>query len=186
MKLLQIKSSILGQNSNSSKYTDKLINNLKKDGDEVMVRDVAVNTVTQLSAEVLGQLGNSESLVSKEHGSLIEEIKSSNVVIIAAPMYNFSIPATLKNYFDAITKVGQTFKYSEAGQPIGFLTGKKVYVIITRGGKYKEQGLTFQEDYLKMQLGFIGMTEVKFIFLEGFAMGVSSEEIENSFEMQIK
>ena len=59
-----------------------------------------------------------------------------------------------------------------------FLSNKKTYVIISRGGKYKEQGITFQEDYLKMQLGFIGLTDVKFIFVEGLAMGLSPEIIQ--------
>ncbi len=186
MKLLQIKSSILGQNSASSKYTDKLVAQLVKAGDEVMVRDVAVNTVTQLSGEVLGQLANSESQVAKEHATLIDEINSVDTVVIAAPMYNFAIPATLKNYFDAITKSGVTFKYNEQGQPVGLLKDKKVYVVISRGGKYKENGMTFQEDYLKIQLGFIGLTDVKFIFVEGLAIGLPSEEIDESFNSQLK
>lgn len=186
MKILQIKSSILGENSTSNKYTSKLIESFKKVGDEVIVRDVASNPVTQLSGEVLGQLGNADSAVTKEHGSLIEEIKGADIVVIGAPMYNFSIPATLKNYFDAITKAGVTFKYNEQGQPVGFLGGKKTYVVISRGGKYKENGMTFQEDYLKVQLGFIGLTDVQFIFVEGLAMGLPAEEIEESFNAQVK
>ena len=185
MKLLQIKSSILGGNSASSKYTDKLVQKLKTEADQIIVRDLAQNPVTQLSGEVLGQLGNLDSTVAKEHNSLIGEIQSSDIVVIAAPMYNFSIPATLKNYFDAITKVGITFKYSEQGQPVGLLQNKKTYVVITRGGKYKENGMTFQEDYLKVQLGFIGLTDVKFIFIEGLAMGATEEELVQSFNSQI-
>ena len=186
MKILQIKSSILGQNSTSSKYTDKLVEQLKKDGDTVVVRDVAAKPVTQLSGAVLGALQDPTDPISREHNTLIAEISSADTVVIAAPMYNFSIPATLKNYFDAITKAGITFKYNENGQPIGLLPNKKVYVVITRGGKYKEQGITFQEDYLKVQLGFIGMTDVKFIFLEGLAMGLATEEVESSFKAQTK
>lgn len=185
MKLLQIKSSILGSNSASSKYADKLVNNLKVEHDKIIIRDVAQNQVTQLSGEVLGQLVDADSAVAKEHSSLIEEIKSADTIVIAAPMYNFSIPSTLKNYFDAITKAGVTFKYSEQGQPVGLLENKKTYVIITRGGKYKENGMTFQEDYLKVQLGFIGLTDVKFIFLEGLAMGATESELDNSFNSQV-
>ena len=125
-------------------------------------------------------------LLAKEHYNLIEEIKQADIVVIGSPMYNFSIPATLKNYFDAITKAGITFKYNEQGQPVGFLTNKKTYVIISRGGKYKEQGITFQEDYLKMQLGFIGLTDVKFIFVEGLAMGLSPEIIQENFNQQLE
>ncbi len=185
MKILQIKSSILGENSTSSKYTTKLVEQLKKVGDVVVVRDVAEKPVTQLSGKVLGELQDPTSLVSREHNTLIAELQSADVVVIAAPMYNFSVPATLKNYFDAITKAGVTFKYNEQGQPVGLITNKKVYVLITRGGKYKENGLTFQEDYLKVSLGFIGLSDVKFIFVEGLAMGIPPEQIEANFKAQL-
>ncbi len=186
MKILQIKSSILGQNSASSKYTSKLVEQLKKAGDTVVVRDVSANPVTQLSGAVLGELQDPTSLVSREHNTLIAELKSADTVVIAAPMYNFSIPTTLKNYLDAITKAGVTFKYNEQGQPVGLVGSKKVYVIITRGGKYKENGITFQEDHLKMNLGFIGLTDVKFIFVEGLAMGATEEQLESAFNEQLK
>ena len=175
MKILQIKSSILGEGSTSSKYTTKLIEKLKSINDTLIVRDVAINPVAQLSGEILGQLANKESDVFKEHNSLIEEIKNVDVIVIAAPMYNFSIPSTLKNYFDAITKAGITFTYTESG-PQGLINNKKTYVVISRGGKYKEHGMTFQEDYLKVQLNFIGLTDVKFIFIEGVSMGITEED----------
>lgn len=185
MRILEIKSSILGTNSASSKYTDKLVQFLKRPGDTLIVRDVAEIPVTQLSAEVLGQLKDENTEVSMEHSALIKELQSSDILVIAAPMYNFSIPATLKNYLDAITKAGVTFKY-EANGPVGLVQGKKAYVVLSRGGKYKEQGITFQEDYLKMHLGFIGITDIKFIFIEGFAMGVHAEEVDKSFFEQLK
>lgn len=185
MKILQIKSSILGNNSVSSKYTSKIVDQLKLDSDKVTVRDLAKTPVTQLSAKVLEALGDPTDPVAREHNSLISEIKSSDIIVIAAPMYNFSIPATLKNYFDAITKAGVTFKYNEQGQPVGLIQNKKAYVVITRGGKYKENGMTFQEDYLKVQLGFIGITDVKFIFVEGVAMGTSEEQLDASFNAQL-
>lgn len=183
MKILEVKSSILGANSTSSKYAKKLIELLN--GDKITVRDVAENPVTQLSGLVLGALQNPDTAVSIEHNILIEEAKNADVMVIAAPMYNFTIPSTLKNYFDAITKAGVTFKYEATG-PVGLLKNKKAYVIISRGGKYREAGITFQEDYLKMQLSFIGITNVKFIFIEGGAMGVSPEELDESFNKQFK
>jgi FMN-dependent NADH-azoreductase len=185
MKILEIKSSILSGNSVSSKYADKLVDKLKNDGDEVIVRDVGVNLVTQLTGKVLGELSDSESDVSKEHLGLIDEIKSVDVIVLTAPMYNFMIPSTLKNYFDAITKAGITFKYGETG-PVGLIEDKPVYVIISRGGKYQEYGLTFQEDYLKMHLNFIGLKNVKFVFLEGIAMGLNEDDLNKQFELQIK
>ncbi len=185
MKILQIKSSILGDNSVSSKYTTKLVEQIKGSADQVVVRDVAKNPVTQLSGTVLGSLQNPTNPVTLEHNALISEIQSADTIVIAAPMYNFAIPATLKNYFDAITKAGVTFKYSEQGQPIGLIQNKKAYVVITRGGKYKANGMTFQEDYLKIQLGFLGIADVKFVFVEGIAMGAKPEELDASFAEQI-
>jgi FMN-dependent NADH-azoreductase len=185
MKILEIKSSILGASSNSTKYADKLVQLLKNNDDTVVVRDVAETPVTQLSGSILGQLQDPNSEVSLEHSALITEINNSDTIVIAAPMYNFSIPATLKNYFDAITKAGVTFKYEATG-PVGLIQNKRAYVVITRGGQYKQAGLTFQEEHIKMQLGFIGITNVKFIFVEGLAMGVPTEEIEESFQQQFK
>lgn len=185
MKILEIKSSILGSNSASTKYADKLVKLLENDGDTLLIRDVAENPVTQLSSSVLGQLQDPHTEVSLEHNALINEIKEADTIVIAAPMYNFSIPATLKNYFDAITKAGVTFKY-DANGPVGLVQNKRAYVVITRGGKYREAGLTFQEEHIKMQLSFIGITDTKFIFVEGLAMGVSAEEVEESFQNQFK
>ena len=183
-KTLIIKSSILGEQSTSSLYADILAQKIGQE-DSIVTRDVSSQLVTQLTPEALGNLQDPSSAVSIEHKSLIDEIKSADNVIIASPMYNFNIPSTLKNYLDAITKAGETFKYNENGQPVGFLTNKKTYVIISRGGKYKEHGLTFQEDYLKMHLSFIGLSDIKFIFLEGLNMGTSKEETAKSFETQI-
>lgn len=185
MKILEIRSSILGSNSTSTKYAGKLVQLLKDNNDTVIVRDVAENPVTQLSASVLGQLQDPTTEVSLEHSALISEIKDADTIVIAAPMYNFSIPATLKNYFDAITKVGVTFKYGATG-PIGLIQNKRAYVIITRGGQYRQAGLTFQEEHIKMQLDFIGITDTKFIFVEGLAMGTPAEEIEEIFQQQFK
>lgn len=185
MKFLKIKSSILGTNSTSSKYADKLVELLKADTDTVITRDIAENPVTQLSASVLGQLQDPNTEVTQEHNNLIAELKEVDTIVLTAPMYNFSIPATLKNYFDAITKAGITFKYESTG-PVGLIQDKKVYVVISRGGKYKEMGVNFQEDYLRMQLEFIGLKNVKFIFIEGLAMGVPADEVEESFNKQFK
>lgn len=187
MKILQIKSAITGEHSLSNIYAEKLLHILNKNSaNEIRVRDLESNPVTQLTEKNLVELQNESSEVYNEHLSLINEIKEAEVVIIAAPMYNFAIPVSLKAYFDAISKNGLTFKYGEDGNPVGFLKDKKTYVILSRGGKYKDANLTFQEDYLKLQLAFIGLDNVDFIFVEGSAMGVPLEEIDNSFEQQLK
>jgi len=91
-------------------------------------------------------------------------------VVIGAPMYNFNIPSVLKAYFDHIARAGLTFKYSEAG-PVGLLTGKKVVVFSTRGGLYAGTAADGQTAYIRQFLGFLGLTDVSFVYAEGLAYG---------------
>jgi FMN-dependent NADH-azoreductase len=94
--------------------------------------------------------------------------------VFAVPMYNFSVPSTLRAYFDHIARAGVTFRYSANG-PEGLLKGKKAYVFITRGGFYADAADT-QTPYLKQFLGFIGITDVSFVYAEGLGLGEESRE----------
>ena len=85
-------------------------------------------------------------------------------------MYNFTIPSTLKAWLDHVLRAGVTFKYTETG-PKGLLEGKKAYVFATRGGRYAGTPLDSQTDYVRIFLGFIGITDVEFIYAEGLNMG---------------
>ena len=85
-------------------------------------------------------------------------------------MYNFGISSQLKTYFDFIARAGITFKYGANG-PEGLVTGKKVFVVSARGGKYLGTPGDSQTPYLKTFLGFLGMTDVNFIYAEGLNMG---------------
>jgi FMN-dependent NADH-azoreductase len=85
-------------------------------------------------------------------------------------MYNFGIPAQLKSWIDAVVRNGVTFRYTETG-PEGLLKGKKTYVALARGGIYRNTGNDSQVPYLKTVLGFIGLTDVQFIYAEGLNMG---------------
>jgi FMN-dependent NADH-azoreductase len=100
---------------------------------------------------------------------LVAELKAADVVVLAVPMYNFSVPSTLRDYFDHIARAGVTFRYG-AGGPEGLVTGKKAYVFITRGGSYEGEADT-QIPYLRQFLGFIGLTDVEFVLAEGLALG---------------
>ena len=106
--------------------------------------------------------------------SLIEELKSADVLVMGVPMYNFSIPSTLKAWIDHITRPQVTFRMTEAG-PEGLLLGKKAYVAIARGGQYLGTPRDLQTPYLNMVLGLIGITDVEFIYAEGLAMGPQAE-----------
>ena len=101
---------------------------------------------------------------------LIEEVEAADTIVLAVPMYNFSIPSTLKAWIDHIARAGRTFRYTANG-PEGLLKGKKVVVVTGRGGVYSGESpakaLDFQEPYLRAVLGFVGLTDVEFIHIEG-------------------
>jgi len=91
-------------------------------------------------------------------------------VVLGVPMYNFGVPSALKNWIDAIARAKVTFEYTATG-PRGLLTGKKVYAVLTRGGLYRGTTNDSQVPYLRTVLGFLGMTDVEFIYAEGLNMG---------------
>ena len=109
--------------------------------------------------------------------TLIEEVEAADVIVIEAPMYNLSIPSTLKAWIDHVARAGRTFRYSAAG-PEGLLKGKKVFIVTGRGGVYTgdspAKGFDFQEPYLRAALGLLGLSDVTFIHVEGLAMGPDS------------
>ncbi len=96
------------------------------------------------------------------------------MVVLAVPMYNFGVPAQLKNWIDAIARAQVTFRYTAAG-PEGLLQGKKVYVALTRGGKYRDTPADTQVPYLKTVLNFLGLKDIQFFYAEGLAMGPEAE-----------
>jgi FMN-dependent NADH-azoreductase len=110
-----------------------------------------------------------EQAIAKLSDALIEELEAAEVIVIAVPMYNFSIPSTLKAWFDHITRAGRTFRYTANG-PEGLLKDKKVFVVTARGGVYSGdspvKSYDFQEPYLRAILGFNGLTDVTFIHIE--------------------
>lgn len=101
---------------------------------------------------------------------LIAEVQAAEVIVLGVPMYNFGVPAQLKNWIDAISRNGVTFRYTENG-PEGLLKGKKVYVALARGGRYRGTEADSQVPYLRTVLGFLGMTDMHFIYAEGLNMG---------------
>ena len=113
---------------------------------------------------------------SKSVESLIAELQAADVVVLGVPMYNFGVPASLKNWIDAIARAGVTFRYSEKG-PEGLLKGKKVYVALTRGGRYRNTPADTQVPYLKMVFGFLGLTDVAFVYAEGLNLGPDAEQM---------
>jgi FMN-dependent NADH-azoreductase len=107
--------------------------------------------------------------------TLIAEVQAADVLVLGVPMYNFGVPAQLKNWIDAIARAQVTFRYTANG-PEGLLKGKKVFVALTRGGLYRNTPTDTQVPYLKTIFGFLGMTDVQFVYAEGLAMGPEAEQ----------
>ncbi len=181
-RILVLKSSILGNFSQSSKLADYLTEQWRQANPEsqITVRDLAAEPLPVLDGEIVGSFGSTENLSEHQKemralsDSLIAELKSHDTIVIAAPMYNFNISTQLKNYFDLIARAGETFRYTEAG-PEGLVTGKKALVISSRGGVHAGGASDIVTPYLKVFLGFIGITEVEFVLAEGLAMGDHAE-----------
>jgi len=175
--VLVLKSSILAGYSQSSQLADFYIEQAKAQGKKVTVRDLAANPVPVLDGELVGAMRPSDTPLSPRQqealdlsDELIAELQAHDEVVIAAPMYNFNIPTQLKNYFDLIARAGVTFRYTEAG-PEGLVKGKTAVVISSRGGIHKDTPTDLLTPYVKLFLGFIGITDVEFVFAEGIAYG---------------
>lgn len=176
-KVLVLKSSILAGYSQSSQLADFYVEEAKAKGDQVTVRDLAANPIPVLDGELVGALRPSDAPLTPRQqealdlsNALIEELQAHDVVVIAAPMYNFNIPTQLKNYFDLVARAGVTFRYTEAG-PEGLVKGKRAVILSSRGGIHKDTPSDLLTPYVKLFLGFIGITDVNFVFAEGIAYG---------------
>ncbi|EPN8251800.1 FMN-dependent NADH-azoreductase [Vibrio alginolyticus] len=173
-RVLALKSSILGDYSQSNKLVEDFIKNV--DQDKLTVRDLAANPLPVLDFAVATALRATEDLSQEQQvvvdlsDTLIEEVKAADTLVIAAPMYNFTIPTQLKNWIDLIARAGVTFKYTENGVQ-GLIEGKKAIVITTRGGIHKDSPTDNVTPYLRTVLGFVGITDVEFVYAEALNMG---------------
>jgi len=182
-KLLHIDSSILGGNSVSRQLTAQIVASWRAGhpATEVSYLDLAVNTPGHLSAESLGfrlpagtvlsDVQQRENVISE---ALVSQFLAADVIVVGAPLYNFSIPTQLKAWIDRIAQVGRTFKYTDKGA-VGLAGGKTVIVASSRGGMYSTSdagnATEHQESYLKVIFGFMGITDVRFVRAEGLGMG---------------
>jgi FMN-dependent NADH-azoreductase len=181
LKLLHIDSSPLGANSVSRELTRRTVAQWQAShpGTTVEYLDLAVDAPSHLDGDSLGfRLGLDDASlteVQKRENAVSEKLVSqflaADVVVVGAPMYNFSVPSQLKAWIDRIAQVGRTFKYTDKG-PQGLAGGKTVIVASTRGGAYSAlPALDHQESYLRTVFGFVGITDVRFVRAEGLAMG---------------
>lgn len=183
MNILQINSSARRQGSHSTALADAIVARLRERNPDATftLRDLAVTPHPPLDETALQALFTPADQRSAEQAgrvalddALISELKAADAVVLGVPMYNFSIPAQLKHWIDAVARAQVTFRYTENG-PEGLLTGKTVYVALARGGRYRDTPSDTQAPYLRNMLGFLGMTDVRFVFAEGLAMGPDAE-----------
>jgi FMN-dependent NADH-azoreductase len=185
MDILQINASARAADaSRSSRLAANVVERLRaaNPGATVTLRDLARTPHAGLDEAALQALFTPAGQRTAEQAArvalddaLIAEIQAADVVVLGVPMYNFGVPAQLKNWIDAISRVRVTFRYTESG-PEGLLKGKHVIVALTRGGQYRNTPADTQVPYLTTVLNFLGMTDLQFIYAEGLSMGSEAEQ----------
>ena len=188
MQLLHIDSAITGDQSVSRQLTARTVAawQAAHPGTTVQYLDLAQQAPSHLSAQSLGFRTGQAAATEAERNenalseALVSQFLASDVIVIGAPLYNFSIPSQLKAWIDRLAQAGRTFKYTDKG-PVGLAGGKTIIVASSRGGVYSTseggQAMEHQESYLKAVFGFFGITDVRIVRAEGVAMG---DEARNS------
>lgn len=184
MKLLHIDSSITGSQSVSRQLTRDVVSQWTASHPNTVVDylDLVEDTPSHLAAESMGfrlpassaPLSETQQRENAVSEALVTQFLAADVIVIGAPLYNFSIPSQLKSWIDRIAQAGRTFTYTATG-PKGLAGGKTVIVASTRGGVYSTseggRAMEHQESYLQTVFGFLGITDVRFVRAEGVAMG---------------
>ncbi|KUM42597.1 FMN-dependent NADH-azoreductase [Pseudomonas sp. EpS/L25] len=180
MNLLHIDSSILGDHSASRALGAKVVTALKAANPalDVTYHDLAHDALGHFSGASLAagatpaeQRTAEQRAETERNARALQEFLAADVLVLGAPMYNFTIPTQLKAWIDRITVAGTTFRYTESG-PEGLCAGKKAIIVSTAGGIHagKPTGIA-HEDYLKLLLGFLGITDIQIVRAEGLAYG---------------
>jgi FMN-dependent NADH-azoreductase len=185
--ILQLNASLRGPDGQSSRFAAEFAAVLAgASGAGVIVRDLARDPVPHLTEERFTAFTTpaaQRTLEQQRHvaasDALIDELRRADVLVIGLPMYNFGVPSVLKAWFDHVARAGVTFRYTPEG-PVGLLTGKRAYVIATRGGRYAGTPRDVQSAFVRQFLSFIGIDDVEFIYAEGLAMGEDARR--NAFE----
>ena len=167
MKLLHLDSSALSGNSVTRELTAAIVARWQDKLPQLQVeyRDLDSQPLPHLTARSMIQTDPTEAA---DAARAMEQFLAADVLVIGAPMYNFSIPSTLKAWIDRVAVAGKTFRYTENG-PQGLARGKKVIIASGRGGIHTNAPTDFQEAYLRQVFGFLGVTDIEFVRAEGVA-----------------
>lgn len=183
MNILQINASVRGTASHSSRLAGEIVERLQASDEKaaLTLRDLArepVGTLDEAALQALftaaGDRSPAQAARVAQADAVIAQVQAADVIVLGVPMYNFGVPSSLKDWIDALARAGVTFKYTDRGS-VGLLTGKKVYVALARGGLYRDTPADTQVPYLRAVLGFMGMTDVSFVYAEGLNMGPEAE-----------
>lgn len=178
--ILLVQSSPRGSESFSHKVAQSVVNDLKARHPEakVVVRDLAASPPPHVGVPFIsGTYAPPEHRTPEQaqaialSDALIDELFAADTIVIAVPMHNFTLPSTLKAWIDHVARAGRTFNYGAHG-PEGLLKGKRAILVLARGGVYSSgptKSLDFQEPYLRAVLGFLGITNVQVVHVEGAA-----------------
>ena len=180
--ILHITASIRDGESVSRSLGNKLVEKLSaKQGTKVITRDLAKNDIPFIDAERFAanlspyaERSPEQHELAKVADELIEELKGADTIVFSVPVYNFSVPATVKAWADLVARAGTTFHYTANG-PEGLLTGKKAYIAIASGGTPIGSEMDFMSPWLKFFLGFLGISDVEMVAADGI-MGEGGEE----------
>ena len=176
MKIYQIDSSARKEGSTSRALAKKVLEKIKKPGDEVIYRDlndemVFVSGLTEsgMNIDEKDQNENHKKMF-KLSDQLVKELKESDTIIISAPIYNYGPPATLKAWSDLAARVGETFRFKPNGRREGLLKNKKAYLVITSGGTKLNSSEDFLTPWLKFILNFFGIEKIEIICADQMAL----------------
>ena len=176
MKIYQIDSSARKEGSTSRALAKKLLEKIKKPGDEVIYRDlneemVFVTGLTESGMNIKEEDQNeNHKRMFELSNQLVKELKESDLIIISAPIYNYGPPATLKAWSDLAARVGETFRFKPNGRREGLLKNKKAYLVITSGGTKLNSKEDFLTPWLKFILNFFGIEKVETIYADQTAL----------------
>ena len=176
MKIYQIDSSARKEGSTSRQLSKKLLNKIKKPGDEIIYRDLDdemlfISKLTESGMKIpLEKQTEDHKKMFELSDKLVLELKESDIIIISAPIYNFGLPATLKAWSDLAARVDTTFKYTPDGKRIGLLKNKKAYLVITSGGTKIGSKEDFLTPWLKFILNFFGIDKIETINADQMAL----------------
>ncbi|MBA8903665.1 MULTISPECIES: FMN-dependent NADH-azoreductase [unclassified Phyllobacterium] len=180
--ILLVTSSPRGAASHSTAVAKEFANKLQRatPGSQIVTRDLASHPLPHIDAEYTAGIYTPVEARTLEQqravaisDKAVDELFAADSIVISTGFINFSISSTLKSWIDHIARAGKTFSYGEDG-PKGLVTGKKVYLVIASGGVYSEgpaSGMDYATPYLKSVLGFLGMTDVDVVRIEGVGMG---------------